>query len=135
MTTPTFTPPVAPGPANTTKTTTPRALVNRLGDGFSQRSPDGLNYIGRSVTLDWPALSSINADTIEAFFIARGGAEAFSYTLPLEATQYKWTNGPIKRTYLGASAVGLSVTLTQEFDLGVDLVVGGSTPTYYYLGF
>jgi phage-related protein len=118
MTTPTFTPPTEPGPSSTTKTTTPRALIARLGDGFSQRSPDGLNYIGRSVSLDWPALSSTDADTIESFFIARGGAETFFYTLPLEATQYKWTNGPIKRTYLGASVVRLNVTLTQEFDLG-----------------
>jgi phage-related protein len=116
MTTPTFTPPVGPGPASV-KATTPRVLMARFGDGYSQRTPDGLNYNGRSVSLDWTALSSTDADTIEAFFIARGGSEAFYYTLPLESTTYKWTNGPVKRNYLGANTVGLNVTLTQEFDL------------------
>ena len=114
MTTTTFTPPVDPGSASA-KTTTPRVL--RIGDGYSQRGTDGLNHTGQSMSLDWPALSSADADTIEAFFNARGGAEAFYYTLPLETTQYKWTNGPIQRNYLGGDLVRLSVPLTQEFDL------------------
>jgi phage-related protein len=115
MTTPTFTPPVGPG-ISSAKTITPRVLRAQFGDGYSQRTQDGLNYNGRSFVLDWPALSSTDANTIEAFFNARGGYEAFLYTLPLEATQYEWTSGPVKRIYLGADTVGLNVTLTQEFD-------------------
>ena len=97
-----FSPPSAPSVTGTSKTVTPRVKRADFGDGYSQRAVDGLNT---------------NADTIENFMIARGGSDVITYTLPLESASLKWTNGAVKRTYLGGSRVNLSVDLTQEFDL------------------
>lgn len=113
----TFTPPVVPSVGGTGKKTTPKVRRAEFGDGYSQRTPDGLNYNKRTVTLSWELLLSTDADTIEDFMNARGGSEAFTYTLPLESTEFKWTNGTVSRSYAGASRVNLSVDLNQEFDL------------------
>lgn len=113
----TFTPAYAPSPQSTSRADTPRVLRAEFGDGYSQRARDGLNFSRRTVTLQWDALAAADADTIEAFFAERGGTEAFYYTLPLEATAYLWTAGEVRRGYVSADIVSLSVPLTQEFDL------------------
>ena len=112
-----FSPPSAPSVTGTSKTVTPRVKRADFGDGYSQRAVDGLNTNRRTVTLSWEALASADPDTIENFMIARGGSDVITYTLPLESASLKWTNGAVKRTYLGGSRVNLSVDLTQEFDL------------------
>lgn len=113
----TFTPAYAPSPQSTSRDDTPRVLRSDFGDGYSQRARDGINFSRRTVTLQWDALAATDADVIEAFFAARGGTDAFYYTLPLESTPYLWTAGKVHRGYVSANVVLLSVPLTQEFDL------------------
>lgn len=113
----TFTPPIVPSVSGTTQAKTPRVRRADFGDGYSQRGRDGLNYVKRTVTLTWESLSAADAATLDTFFDGVAGADAFAYTLPLESTEYKWTNGAVKKTYLGGERVTLSVDLTQEFDL------------------
>ena len=114
----TFAPPVAPSPQGTQKQVSGRVRRAEFGDGYSQRAPDGLNFVGRQVTLSWPALSAADSDTIEAFFIAQNsGATPFLYTLYNESTQYQWTVASWTKAYVDGDIVSLTATLVQEFDL------------------
>ncbi|MCW2242809.1 phage tail protein [Azospirillum canadense] len=122
MTTPTFAPPVSPS-VNSQKTVQPRVLKAEFGDGYRQRAADGLNSRPAAWDLKWDALTTADADTIEAFLDDRGGVEAFWWT-PLDAATPRkfiaesWSRAPI----VGAEALGerrfsLSAKLTQVFDL------------------
>lgn len=113
----TFTPSPAPSAQGTSKQVAARVRRAQFGDGYSQRARDGLNYVARGVTLSWPALTSAEADTLEAFFIAQGGADVFTYTLPLESTAYKWTCATWSRSPADNPIQSMTATLVQEFDL------------------
>jgi len=88
----TFAPDPAPGPF---PVITPEIRVRRaeFGDGYTQTSADGLNHIRQTVELTWDALSLIQKNQLEAFFVARGGYQSFYYTPFGFAAPVKWTCG------------------------------------------
>ena len=60
----------------------PRVLEARFGDGYGQRTGDGINNIGES----WPVMIKADETTANAalaFLAARGGYEAFYWTPPI----------------------------------------------------
>lgn len=56
-------------------------LVN-FGDGYTQRVKSEINNDMEQITLTWENLTQTEFDTIWAFFVARGGVEPFTYTMP-----------------------------------------------------
>lgn len=80
MTLPVFTPPIPPS-AGTETDFQAKILKADFGDGYTQRSADGLNNVKRSTTLAWNNLSIDEAQALEDFFVARGGWEPFIYSL------------------------------------------------------
>lgn len=86
----TFTPPMRPSPGTTTS---PELALRKssFGDGYEQRSPAGLNHVRRTVNLAWDYLTLTEAREIEAFLVARGGYEPFTYRLNGEAVDRRWT--------------------------------------------
>ena len=86
----TFTPPINPSQKSTPKKVKPRVNKIAFGDGYEQRSGDGINNIIRTRTLFFEALTESQKDTIETFLEAREGKEQFFYTLPDESTQRQW---------------------------------------------
>jgi phage-related protein len=60
----------------------PNVYVAQFGDGYSQRSPQGLNHIDATMRLTWGMLSYADEDAIRAFFRERGGWKPFWYGLP-----------------------------------------------------
>lgn len=110
----TFDPPKAPGfPAK--KTTNYRVRKWEGGEGAVQVAQDGKNSVWVVYELTWPTLTLDEADEIETFMNARGGFEAFYYTVP----------GDVERLYRGGSVVrandysgvvaSVSVTLMEVF--------------------
>lgn len=93
-----------------------RVLRNEFGDGYSQRSADGLNTQVTSYTYN-VIVSSDDADTIVAFLDDRGGYDDFDYTLPRESTAKKWTCSEYTRTPMGPNTDRVMATFKQEFDL------------------
>ncbi len=95
-----------------------RVLRADFGDGYSQRAVDGLNTARQEWQLQWTQLTKAQATQLKDFFIARGGAEAFNWTPPDEATARKWTSvgfdGPTPTT---AARYSFSATLREEFDI------------------
>lgn len=77
----TFEPAVAPSmPLDDSRK--PKVNVATFGDGYEARSPDGLNHDLEMIQLVWENLFEDEAKSIFDFLAARGGWEAFKYTVP-----------------------------------------------------
>ena len=61
----------------------------QFGDGYSSRLRFGLNTDLKTWSLKFE-VSETDADTIETFLEARGGAEQFDWSPPDETETYKW---------------------------------------------
>lgn len=116
MTTPTFSPPVEPdnGIGSTAQA---RVLQAQFGDGYTQRAADGLNSIMITVQLTWSMIGISQATTIENFFIARKGHEAFYWTRPGDTTPKKWIVTTWQRVYAGPTHDQITADFQQVFDL------------------
>lgn len=110
-----FTPTHQPAPQPTRRQVKRRVNTAQFGDGYSQRSGDGLNSSARVFTAGWDAIPAAEGETYEAFFDAHKYTP-FLWTLPLESVQRKWIAGDSDLGYLGGSTVTLSCPLTEVFD-------------------
>lgn len=69
----------------------PRVLRLQFGDGYEQRSPDGINHDLRSWSLTFQHCPSAEADQIEAFFVTNQTAiQPFAWTPPRAAAAAKF---------------------------------------------
>ena len=97
----------------------PRINISQFGDGYTQRSTDGINTDPAAFSYVWNAVEESEADYITDFFAARGGVEAFFWTprSGSPATTYKYICKQWTRTPLGAGLFNISASFTQVFDL------------------
>lgn len=93
-----------------------RVLKTDFGDGYRQRTADGLNTIKEKWDLEF-VQSDTNIDTIEAFLIARGGWESFDWTPLGELVSKKWTCSEWNRDKTSHEVDTLTCTFEREFDL------------------
>ena len=117
MTLETFTP-AKPPSYNSTLQVVPRVLETPFGDGYKQRAGDGLNDVAETWDLTWAALLPADADTIEAFFVARAGREAFWWTPPRGGSAKKYVCTKWSRALVAGNADRMTATLVQDFTLG-----------------
>lgn len=61
-----------------------------FGDGYSQRSADGLNVEIEEWSLLWENITAAEAQVLVDFFDARYGVEAITYTMPKDSVSKKW---------------------------------------------
>jgi phage-related protein len=90
------------------RTSEPRVRRVQFGDGYTQETPDGINYKLWSWSLNWDALTEAETTEIDTFLSARNGLETFYWTDPL-GTQYKvkcssWTVSAIEPNIYKLSA-------------------------------
>lgn len=97
------------------KTSQPRVRSVQFGDGYSQRLRYGLNTNPKQWDLTW-TVSETDADTIEAFLDARGGAENFDWTPPGEGTSAKWICQQWNKTIPYVNRATITATFTQVFE-------------------
>lgn len=88
-----------------------------LGDGYSQRSADGLNTARQQWRLVWERLPDADAETLRQFFRNLRGIDIIDWTPYNQATQLKFTANGFSSKPVGYLKSTCSVTLTQEFDL------------------
>lgn len=134
MTAPTFIPPQQPD-IGAQATVQPRVLRAQFGDGYSQRSADGLNTRPVIWSLTWGTVTDEVAQQIVGFFEAREGVEAFRWLRP-DATSLRIVADEMDGRYLllslplfvcetwsetlrTAGERSVSARFRQEFDLGV----------------
>jgi phage-related protein len=103
----------------TTKTSKPRVIKNAFGDGYSQRTVDGINANLQTWNLTWTKLEA-DIDTIESFLDDHGGYIAFYWTPERESTQRKFICPEWSRTYILGKDDGID-TLIAKFEEVSDL--------------
>lgn len=100
-----------------TITTKPRVLKSDFGDGYSQRSSDGLNPFDRTLEMTFERLSAADATVIENFLAGCAGVTSFTFTIPLTSTTYSWVCPEWIRTLEHGNKSTISVRFEQVFDL------------------
>jgi len=60
----------------------PRRLESHFGDGYSQRTADGINTNPREWDVSFAFDSEATMDTIDDFFETKAGVTAFTWTPP-----------------------------------------------------
>lgn len=97
------------------KTSQPAVRKVQFGDGYSQRLVFGLNQNPKTWSLTWE-VSETDADTIENFLDARGGAESFDWTPPDTGTSYKWICEQWNKTIPYLNRATITATFVQVFE-------------------
>ena len=109
-----------PSVAVSTARRTERARVHvvKFGDGYEQRTPDGINSVVRTYELGWNAITKADANTLDAFFRARQGTEAFTWAPPESPNplldRSKWVCERYQRSNTAEPITDYQATL-QEF--------------------
>lgn len=96
------------------KSSQPNVRTVQYGDGYSQRLTYGLNQNPKQWSLTWN-VSETNADTIEAFLDARGGAESFDWTPP-DGSTGKWICPQWSKTIPYLNRAEITATFIQVFE-------------------
>lgn len=86
----TFKPPIGPSPGTGHKPQL-KILDAEFGDGYSQPTPNGINHIKRTVSLQWKALTYDQMERIHAFFLDHQGTQPFYYNPFGQRHMTKWT--------------------------------------------
>lgn len=64
------------------RSSTPRVLVARFGDGYEQRLADGINNINETFQVTFNNRTKEEIDDITGYFASLNGVTAFTYTIP-----------------------------------------------------
>ncbi len=96
----------------------PNVSLIQFGDGYEQRSPQGLNHSPRRYAMQFRAVGTTEGDTIVAFFRTHGGWKTFDWTPPRETLSAVWKCPKWQRSLpnaLGESDI--SATFEEVFEL------------------
>lgn len=95
----------------------PRVLVATFGDGYEQRSQDGINAGLKEWSVQWNVITKTQLGTLATFFETQGAWKKFTWTQPAPfdtagalafiCEEWSWQ-------YAGGNIVGLSATLMQR---------------------
>ncbi|MCV0384897.1 MAG: phage tail protein [Nitrobacter sp.] len=93
-----------------------RVNVAKFGDGYSQRSEDGLNAEDQAFRGVCVGLTIAQADNLFNFLRSHS-AVPFLWNIPLDSVQRKWIATSYSRGYHGGCRQNVNFTLTEVFDL------------------
>tara|TARA_B100000131_G_C18064687_1_gene591998 strand:- start:488 stop:1081 length:594 start_codon:yes stop_codon:yes gene_type:complete len=96
----------------------PRVRTQSFGDGYEQRLAEGINNIVDMFSLAFSNRTKEEADDIIAFFEAKGGVDAFDFTIPDTNSTSVTTS-----TNAGATSSSLTVNITSA---NLDISVGAT---------
>ena len=106
--------PIQPSYEGTQGTAKPRMLSSKFGDGFKQDTPDGMNPIERSFTIQWNTINSADAAKIIAFLNAHAGIP-FYYRTPREIAPRTWVETGRQHSVPYPQQDSLTVQLEERF--------------------
>lgn len=113
----TFNPVVAPS-LNSAREVDWRVFEAEFGNGYVQRSQDGVNPRRDTWNLVWENLSKTEADAIENFFIGTKCTEPFWWTSPRDSAAKKWVVKPKwKRRTVAGDTDTIEAIFVQDFTL------------------
>lgn len=95
----------------------PRVARTKFGDGYEQRSPDGINNSPAKWAMQFRACGKLEGDAIIAFFRQHAGYLAFDWTPPRETVAGRWTCPSWQRGLPNADGESdISATFEQVFE-------------------
>jgi len=97
------------------KRSSPNVRIAEFGSGYSQRTTFGINQNPKSYTLTFE-VSETDADTIEDFLDARGGAEHFDFTPPGESSSSKFICRDWSKSIPYLNRATIQATFEQVFE-------------------
>lgn len=65
-----------------TRTSSPKVLVAKFGDGYEQRLPNGINSIDETFNATFNNRTKEEIDDITGYLASLKGATSFTYTIP-----------------------------------------------------
>ena len=65
-----------------TRTSSPKVLVAKFGDGYEQRLPNGINSIDETFNATFNNRTKEEIDAITGYLASLKGATSFTYTIP-----------------------------------------------------
>lgn len=110
----TFSPPIEPS-ATTSLKPKVRKLVAGFGDGYTQRTPDGIKYTQKVYSLVWENASNADATTIYNFLESVEEITQFNWT-DLDGNTNVYIASELDRTYDDYNNNTVKVTLTQDLN-------------------
>src|SRR6476660_297070 len=108
MTIATFNPNPKPSPGTIRKPKL-KILKADFGDGYTQPTPDGINFIRKTLQLQWELLTPTQAQAFDTFF-ETNAAQPFWYTPSNETTPIKWQCGEWSSTVTDSGFYRYSAT-------------------------
>jgi phage-related protein len=94
-----------------------RVLKIRFGNGYEQRTPDGINSSEQTRSITYSNLTSAERTTLWQFINGVGGVKWFTYTPP-GLSQMKFViEGSVSEQPLSGDLYNISFTIRQVYDL------------------
>jgi phage-related protein len=95
----------------------PRILEAAFGDGYSQRTGDGINNNPATWEISIATRYDTEADAVMAFLDGQKGYIPFNWTPPGATAALKFISKKYGRTYTNNNLSGITATFDQVFDL------------------
>ena len=105
----------------------PRVLAVRFGDGYSQRSGDGINNEPQSWALTFTNVADNVADAMIGFLRNAAGTQAFFWVPPRSTTTIAVICGAWRRAVSSRNANVIQLTFEQVPELGLTSGAHGGT--------
>jgi phage-related protein len=112
----TFSPNPLPSPGTTIRTTA-KVKKAEFGDGYTQRTADGLNNLNADLDLVWEFLTHAQASAIVAFFEEHAGYRSFIYKPHNAPAAMKWTCEEWSDSIRDDGFRKVTATLTRSYTL------------------
>lgn len=100
---------------STSMSRSPLVYEAAYGDGYSQRTPMGINNTPQKWSLNWNNISSSMAANIDAFLAGQGGTLAFDWTPP-HGTTGRYICKDWQVNYTGPDKNTATATFQQVFE-------------------
>jgi phage-related protein len=97
----------------------PKVLTAAFGDGYVQRTPEGINSMPRIYKLEWNPCTPTEADYMVGFFEAHAGAKPFWWQSPRDTTPRKYVCSEWSRSEPQWNASAVMATFIEDFSLEV----------------
>ncbi len=89
----------------------------KFGNGYNQRSKDGINNLVGSWSIAWENVSQADKDTIVAALESTAGVDYINWTAPNESTSRTWIMSNYTIISLSGSIYNITANITQVFEL------------------
>lgn len=94
----------------------PRVSKVSFGDGYELRRKQGINTVRKTWNPKWTTLSKAEADMVDNFIVSRLEYQAFLWTHPESAIEYKVLCTSYSKTYDAFGNYSVALTLVEDFN-------------------